>query len=182
MAHEKVLETALQLRICALQSRRMLIAVTNSRVIVIVRSLLGGFTMKDYQWKDLHDAELSENVLPNYFGSSVSFRVKREGQQGQDSLSIDGIDGAVASRLYTEAQSQEQAWEEKRRIRELEEKRAASGGIMLGNGAIGTNGGNSGGGSSLEELEKAKRLFDAGAVSDAEYQEIKSKILSRHAF
>jgi hypothetical protein len=36
-----------------------------------------------------------------------------------------------------------------------------------------------GGVSIIEELEKAKRLFDSGAISDAEYQELKSKLLNR---
>ena len=30
----------------------------------------------------------------------------------------------------------------------------------------------------FEKLQKAKALFDSGAISDAEYQELKSKILS----
>ena len=29
------------------------------------------------------------------------------------------------------------------------------------------------------QLEKAKRLFDAGAISDSEYQELKAKIISK---
>ncbi len=30
-------------------------------------------------------------------------------------------------------------------------------------------------------LEKAKKLFDTGVISDAEYQELKSKIISKAA-
>ena len=30
-------------------------------------------------------------------------------------------------------------------------------------------------------LEKAKKLFDAGAISDSEYQELKAKIISKGA-
>ena len=38
----------------------------------------------------------------------------------------------------------------------------------------------SGGGVSIvDELGKAKALFDSGVISDAEYNEIKAKILSR---
>jgi hypothetical protein len=36
--------------------------------------------------------------------------------------------------------------------------------------------------SALDELERAKKLLDAGVVSDAEFNEMKSKILSRQAF
>jgi hypothetical protein len=138
--------------------------------------------MKDYQWKDLHDANLSENMLPKLFGSRLSFAIRREGEGAvEDRLAIDGIEGRLASRIYTTAQDQEQAWEEKRRIRTMEEARAVSGGITLG-GYPSTAGPGNTGGSALEELEKAKKLLDAGAISDAEYNEIKAKILSRQVF
>src|SRR5687767_1281067 len=65
MTNEQKLADAIQLRLCALTSRRLVVAATSSRVILIERALLGGFTMEDYQWKDLHDATLSENLLPN---------------------------------------------------------------------------------------------------------------------
>jgi hypothetical protein len=31
-----------------------------------------------------------------------------------------------------------------------------------------------------EELEKAKKLLDSGAINDAEFQEVKSRILSKN--
>jgi hypothetical protein len=93
----------------------------------------------------------------------------------------DGLEQRVASRLYTAAQDQEQAGEAKRRVRAMEEARASSGGISLG--GYQANGG--GGGaplSTLDELERAKKLLDSGVISDVEFNEIKSKILSRQAF
>src|SRR5690349_8159101 len=62
MTNEQKLADAIQMRLCALTSRRLLVAATGSRVILIRRPMLGGFSMQDYQWKDLHDATLSENV------------------------------------------------------------------------------------------------------------------------
>jgi hypothetical protein len=182
MANEQKLCDAIQLRVCALLSRRLVVAATSSRVILIRRPLLGGFTMQDYQWKDLHDAVLSENLLPNLFGSRLSFTIRRDGQeQVEGTVVADGLEQRVASRLYTAAQEQEQAWEEKRRIRTMEEARATSGGITLGGypGAGGTAGA---GASTLDELERAKKLLDSGVISDAEFNEIKSKILSKQAF
>jgi hypothetical protein len=150
-------------------------------VILIERPLLGGFTMKDYQWKDLHDATLSENLLPNLFGSRLTFAIRRDGQEQVEGVVVaDGLEQRVASRLYTAAQEQEQAWEEKRRVRTMEEARASSGGITLG-GYPG-NGGGVGGVSTLDELERAKKLLDSGVISDVEFNEIKSKILSKQAF
>ena len=79
--------------------------------------------------------------------------------------------------MYAKAQYEEQAWEEKRRVRGLEETRAASGGVMIGGG----DGMGPGGGADrmVEEIRKAKELLDSGAVSDAEFQEMKAKILGR---
>jgi hypothetical protein len=183
MSAEKNLGDAVQLRLCALTSRRLVVATTTSRVILIRRPLLGGFSMEDYQWKDLHDATLSENLLPNLFGSRLTFSIRREGQtEPEGKIVADGLDTRVAARLYTAAQDQEQAWEEKRRVRTMEEARASSGGITLGGGYPGAAAASAPGGSALEEIERAKKLLDSGAISDAEFNEIKAKILSRQAF
>jgi hypothetical protein len=63
----------------------------------------------------------------------------------------------------------------------MEEARASSGGISLG-GYPGNGGAAAAGTSTLEELERAKKLLDSGVISDVEFNEIKSKILSRQAF
>jgi hypothetical protein len=182
MTSEQMLADAIQFRLCALLSRRLVVAATTSRIILISRPLLGGFTMKDYQWKDLHDADLSENVLPTLFGSRLSFSIRTDGKgETEDRLVIDGVEGRLASKIYTTAQDKAQAWEEKRRVRTREEARASSGGITLGNSPTSAGAG-SPGGSALDELERAKKLLDAGVISDAEFNEMKSKILSRQAF
>lgn len=176
MDGETVVHSALQLRVAALTARRQTLAITSSRIIVVTRPILGGFTMKDYQWKDLTDAQLAENVLPQWFGARLFFATS------SGSLEMDGVASDSASAMYRYAQQQEQAWEEKRRVRKLEEMRAASGGVIM-------NAGGSGGAAndvkritdSLDELERMKRLLDSGAISDAEYQEIKAKVLGRAA-
>lgn len=173
MKDERVLADAIQNRIAALLLRRELVAITSSRIITINRSWFGGFTMRDYQWKDLRDAKLSENILPDLFGSNLSFHVG----SNAPALHIKHVPSTVAAEIYSQAQSEEQAWEEKRRVRALEETRAASGGVTIhsgnpGFGAAATT-------SVLDELAKAKALFDGGAISDAEYHEIKAKVLAR---
>jgi len=170
---ETVVTTGIQMRVHALFSRRELIAITSSRLIQIRRSILGGFNMKDYQWKDLRDVQLSENTIPALAGSKLVFLTKAGGRP----IVIDGVPTAVASEVYSFAQGKEQEWEEKNRIRDLEERRAASGATVVsmgnaeGNRAASTDG-------IFEKLQKAKALFDSGAISDAEYQELKSKLLS----
>jgi preprotein translocase subunit YajC len=174
MKDEKVITSAIQNRIASLFKRRELVAITNSRFISINRSLFGGFTMRDYQWKDLHDVKLAENILPGIFGSSLRFVTSPDSA----GLHINGIPSDVASAIYTHAQSEGQAWEEKLRIRELEEKRAASGGVHVHSGLPGAASGLPTA-SIMEEIAKAKALLDSGAISDAEFQEIKAKELSR---
>lgn len=175
MKDEKVLSTAIQNRIAALLVRRELVAITNSRIITIDRSWLGGFTMRDYQWKDLRDAKLEENIFPNLFGSNLKFNVGTNSVE----MHINNIPSNVASEIYSQAQSEEQAWEEKRRVRALEESRAASGGVTIHSGSPSATGGGNVATSMLDELAKAKALFDGGAISDVEFQEIKAKVLAR---
>ena len=181
MKDEKIIHKGIDRRPFALFSRRTVIAVTNSRIINLKRGLLGGYQMRDYQWKDLEDAQISENILPDICGSTLRFSFF-------NLLPIEVFpDVKTASDIYKVAQLQEQAWEEKRRIREMEETRAQAGGISIGNTATpsqinsGTKNENSISTSDIaDELLKIKELLDKGILSDVEFQEMKSKILSRN--
>lgn len=176
MQGETLVSQGMQQRPFAFFSRRKLVGITNSRIIMISRGLLGGFKMQDFQWKDLHDAKISENVLSNFCGSNLAFNA-----MNQD-ISVPGVENAAATSIYKKAQAEEQAWEEKRRIRGLEEKRAAAGGVIVNSGQAHSGYETAGKGSIsiTEEIEKAKKLQDDGAINDAEFQEIKSKILSKN--
>ena len=75
-------------------------------------------------------------------------------------------------------QAQEQAWREKRRVRELEELRAKSGGIQLGATA--------GAGDALRtpatdspaaRLAQAKEMFEQKLITDSEYESLKARIV-----
>ena len=181
MKDENILHKGIDKRPFALFSRRSVFAVTNSRIINLQRGLIGGYEMRDYQWKDLADAKISENVLPEICGSTLTFTFS------QFPLIMVYPDLKTASDIYKVAQLQEQAWEEKRRIREMEETRAQAGGISIGNTATPSpTGSTSNNDKSMstsdiaDELLKIKELLDKGILSDAEFQEMKSKILSRN--
>src|SRR5436189_4561175 len=73
MSGETVLASAIEHRVFALFRRRAVIAITSSRIVTIQRGLLGGFTMTDMQWKDLKDARLEENILPDLCGANLAF-------------------------------------------------------------------------------------------------------------
>lgn len=173
MSGETVVARAIQHRVFALFSRRIVIAITSSRILVVKRGLLGGFKMADMQWKDLKDVRLEQNILESICGANLVFDSLLLGGAG---IAVDGVPDEAASTMYAKAQYEEQAWEEKRRVRGLEETRAASGGVTIG-AADGSGGG--GGDRAVEEIRKAKALLDEGAISDAEFQEMKAKILGR---
>jgi len=174
MSGEQVVARAVQHRVFALFRRRAAIAITGSRIVTVQRGLLGGFKMADMQWKDLKDVRLEQNILDGLCGSNLAFDSLAPGAPG---IVVDGVPSQAASTMYAKAQYEEQAWEEKRRVRGLEETRAASGGVSIG--AMDGSVGGASGDRMVEEIRKAKELLDSGAVSDAEFQEMKAKILGR---
>lgn len=184
MREERLIVQAIQMRIFALWHRRLVVGVSNSRIIILSRGLLGGFTMKDIQWKDLTDAKIEQNILPDLCGSNVLFKHQNA---GVGIMQLLGIEHGLASEIYACSQEEEQAWEEKRRVRGMEEARAASGGVYVNTApfsqtqeptvpaiaakAPAPN-------HMLNEIERAKAMFDSGVISDAEFQEMKAKIIS----
>ncbi len=172
MTGETVAARAIQHRVFALFRRRAVIAITSSRIITVQRGLLGGFKMADMQWKDLKDVRLEENILEGMCGANLAF----DGLGASPGVYVDGVPTEAAAQMYAKAQFEEQAWEEKRRVRGLEETRAASGGVTVGMGA---GAGGAAPDQMVEEIKKAKALLDDGAISDTEFQEMKAKILGR---
>lgn len=177
MKDEQLLAQAIQHRVFALWGRRKTIAITTSRIIIITRGLIGGFKMSDIQWKDLKDAKLEQNVLDSICGSNLQFQ---HFNAGAGWMGVDGVRSDVASEIYSRAQSEEHAWEEKRRIRAMEEVRAAAGGVVVhaAPSAPAPMAPAPAGNRMLDEIQQAKKLMDQGIISDAEFQEMKSKILA----
>ncbi|EJL58091.1 hypothetical protein PMI09_00584 [Rhizobium sp. CF122] len=178
MPDESVVASIIEYRAMALFRRRVSIVITTSRMISVRRKILGGYRMLDKQWKDLSNAQMDENIFPALFGTSLSFSfLEPEGS----SLGVGGGSPKDAAEVYKYAQSQEQAWAEKRRIRGIEENRSFAGAINLG-GLFQAAGGSSEVSPTdaiANEINSAKSLLASGVISDSEFQEIKSKILSR---
>ena len=170
---------AIQRRAFALTHRRLLIAATSGRFIVITRHLLGGFDVANVRWQDLEEVTLNVGVLgrrsrdPRGQGDRSGL-ARRAGRAAGGALQ--GLRKEQAQAVYRICQTQDQAWREKRRVRELEELRARSGGIQVTSrrrswGRRRPRVMRCGG------LQEAKQLLDAKLITDAEYEAIKAKIV-----
>ena len=175
---ESIEAWAIQRRLFALTARRILIAATSGRFIKIKRGLLGGFDMTDFRWQDLGDAKIKvgifgADIFMKIFGSA-DLAISKDSNQV---LILPGFRKEQAEKVYRLAQAQDQSWREKRRIRELEELRAKSGGVT-----IGTNPGSQQTGNVSEDaaarLKQARQMLDDKLITDSEFESIKARIIS----
>jgi hypothetical protein len=166
---------AIQRRWFALTHRRALLAATSGRLIVLTRKLLGGFDVTTIRWQDLEEVTLHVGVL----SAELALRAGRAsdlaslGAPGSQRLQFKGLRKEQAQAVYRICQTQDQAWREKRRVRELEELRARSGGIQVTSGPALLPGG----ADAVQRLAQAQQLLDAKLITDAEYEAIKAKIV-----
>ena len=180
IAGESAEAWAVQRRMFALTHRRVLVAATSGRLVIIARPLLGGFDLVSVRWQDLEEVTLRVGV----FGADLGIRAGKATDlaslavQGAQRVELKGLRKDQAQAVYRICQAQDQAWREKRRVRELEELRARSGGIqvMAGSPLGGTAA--APGDDAVRRLQEAKRLLDARLITDAEYEAIKAKIVS----
>jgi len=170
---------AVQRRLFALVQPRLIVAATSGRFLALDRQLLGGYTLGDVRWQDLRDASVRAGI----FGADLTITALQDGEHGAAdsrgrSVTYPGLRKEQAQEVYRICQAQEQAWREKRRIRDLDELRARSGGIQLGAGV--PNAGHAPAAASddpTSRLRRAKEMLDAGLLTDAEYEAIKSRII-----
>jgi hypothetical protein len=178
---ERLEAYAVQRRVFALLHRRLIVGATSGRLILLQRGLVGGFAPQDIRWQDLKDARLTVGV----FGADILLTAGRGGDlavadQGTQSVALTGLRKDQAAAVYRICQAQEQAWREKRRVREIEEIRARSGGIAIGS-AAGTAEGAAlglGDGNPAQRLQRAREMLQRGLITDSEYESIKAKIVS----
>jgi hypothetical protein len=158
----------------------VLVAATSGRLVIITRPLLGGFELVTVRWQDLEEVTLRVGV----FGADLGIRAGKAtdlaslGTQGGQRVELRGLRKTEAQAVYRICQAQDQAWREKRRVRELEELRARSGGIQVTAGAPLGGTATAAGDDAVQRLQEAKRLLDARLITDAEYEAIKAKIVS----
>jgi len=168
---------AVQSRLFALSKRRVLVGATSGRLIAIFRGLIGGFRVTDLRWQDLKDVRLDVGI----FGADLTVTVLDQSdlataERAAGALLFHGLRKDQAQAGYRVCQAQEQAWREKRRVRDLEELRAKSGGLQVGAGGLGAPAG--GETDPVERLKSAKEMLINGLITDAEYEAIKAKVVS----
>jgi hypothetical protein len=171
---------AVQHRLFALSHRRVLVAATSGRLIMITRHLVGGFDVSDIRWQDLEEVTLRVGI----FAADLAIRAGKasdlasQGSSGSRRLDFAGLRKDQAQAVYRICQSQDQAWREKRRVRELEELRARSGGIQVSSGPAPMSGSGGGVADPVRRLQEAKQMLDARLITDAEYEAIKARIVA----
>jgi hypothetical protein len=178
VAGESLDAWAIQRKLFALTHRRILIAATSGRFIQIKRGLLGGFDMTDFRWQDLGDAKIrvgifGADIFMKIFGST-DLAISKDSNQ---ILILPGFRKEQAEQIYRLAQAQDQSWREKRRVRELEEMRAKSGGVTIGTNTATQQTANVSG-DAASKLQQAKEMLEKKLITDSEYESIKAKIIS----
>ena len=169
---------AVQRRLFALTHRRRLVAATSGRLLSVSRGLFGGFSTEDIRWQDLDDAQLRVGIV----GATLTVTAFASTDLASASpgtahtLVFPGLRKAEAQAVYRACQAQEQAWREKRRVRDLEELRAKSGGIQLAGGAPVSAGGDDTH-QPAARLQRAREMLQQGRLTDAEFEQVKSRIL-----
>ena len=99
------------------------VALTNKRLLFFTPANLG-LSMKfvDFVWKDIIDVQIKEEIL----GAVFSCKTANGAEMG-----VDYLPKVQARKLYQIAQGRKEEEREARRLRDLEEKRAESGAVQF---------------------------------------------------
>ena len=174
---------AVQHRLFALAHRRVCIAATSGRFISLSRHLLGGYDSADIRWQDLKETRIRAGII----AADLTLIAQASSDLNLSSATnrvwtFQGLCKDQAQAIYRICQQHDQVWREKRRVRELEELRARSGGVQIGAGtgsaAAGAAAAEGGESDAARRLRQAHEMLDAKLISDAEYESIKAKIIS----
>jgi hypothetical protein len=145
------------------------ILLTNKR-FMIVRPKIMGMTFDDHLWREIADVHMSEQMLSATITCTIVGGKKHQ---------IDCIPKKQARKIYTFAQEVEERMHGVRRERELEERRAAAGGVVVHTPAATIPQAASAPPDPMEVLAKLKKMLEAGLIEVAEYDVKKTEILSR---
>jgi len=171
---------AAQHRLYALAHRRVCIAATSGRFISLNRRLFGGYESADIRWQDLKETRISAGIIAADLTLVAQDRSDLNiGAEVNRIWVFNGLEKDQAQGMYRICQQHDQIWREKRRVRELEELRAKSGGMQIG-GQAAYGGADAPGAESepVRRLRQAREMLEAKLISDSEFESIKAKIVS----
>ncbi len=168
---EEILHVAMQNPITALSAAPDSVVLTNKRFIIYRPKFLGGAQFEDYIWRDLGEAKLEEGLM----SSTISLK-----SVNGKMLSMEHLHKGAARKVYSLAQDMEERVREERRLREMEEKRAAAGGINISGGMPGAAATPPAPKDDpVEKLGQLKRMLEGGLITPEEYEAKKKDLLSR---
>jgi hypothetical protein len=177
-ANETLEAWAIQRRPFALKHRRLLVAATSGRFLAIRRGIVGGFSLSDIRWQDLKEVRIEVGIIGATLTLAAFTSPDLASASAQTAIFVyAGLRKDQAQALYRIAQGHDQAWREKRRVRDLEEMRARAGGIQVGN--LAATASDPAGGDATQRLQHAKTMLDAGLISDSEYESMKARIINQ---
>lgn len=178
--NETMAAFTVQRRLFALTHRRSLVFATSGRLIGMTRGLFGGFTPQDVRWQDVKDARIRVGIFSAELTIEALSSPDLAISGGTRTVSFYGLRKDQTQAVYRMCQAQEQAWREKRRLRELEELRAKSGGIQLGTSVVSSmpQQTQSDGADATTRLQQAKEMLEKGFITDSEYETIKARVVS----
>jgi hypothetical protein len=162
-SEESVLFSITQMPIAGLKPDTVVL--TNKRFILYHPGLLG-CKFEDFLWRDLTDVKLSEGIM----GAKLVFEANSR------RLSVDKLPKPEARKAYSIAQEREQEAIETRRQRQMQEDSAKAGHIVIGSGSTGTSTATAD--DPMAKLTKLKNMFDAGLITQEEYDKKKADILA----
>ncbi|SFC96535.1 PH domain-containing protein [Flavobacterium phragmitis] len=147
------------------------IALTNKRIIFCRPKNLGlSMDFQDYAWKDIADCHMKEGII----GATFSMKTIR----GTMNM-LDYLPKAQARKLYQFAQQKEEEMIIYRREHDLETKRAIAGGGITVNAGLPTSQNQEPKEDPLETLQKLKKLLESEIISQTEFDNKKTEILSK---
>lgn len=148
------------------------VVLTTRRYIIYRAKLLGRSDFDDYIWRDLFDVRLKEGVL----GATLTMRTA-----SGPLVSIDYLPKLQARKLYRFAQEMEEKATEERRVRQLEEHRAAAGGVVVqaSPNVPAASAASVSADDPMQKLQQLKAMLDSGLITADEYASKKADILAK---
>lgn len=163
---EEILYIALQGR--AAVGKKDAVVATTHRVMAYRPGMFGKINIKDFQWVDVKDISMSQG----WMGGEITIT-----PVAGPAERVSPLDKDQTKRFYGLAQQQEQEWREKRRVNQMEEDRARSGGFYMPQAQAPVPA-PAQAEDPMAKLAKAKAMLEQGLIEQSEYDELKQRILN----